>query len=51
MVSQGLANKIIASRLNLSEKTVKIHISAIFRTLNVVNRTQAAAVGRDLGLI
>lgn len=51
MVSQGLANKVIASRLNLSEKTVKIHISAIFRALNVVNRTQAAATARELGLL
>jgi DNA-binding NarL/FixJ family response regulator len=51
MLSHGLANKVIATRLTLSEKTVKIHISAIFRTLNVVNRTQAAAVGRELGLL
>jgi DNA-binding NarL/FixJ family response regulator len=51
MVSQGLANKEIAARLNLSEKTVKIHVSAIFRTLNVINRTKAAAVGRELGLL
>ena len=50
MLSQGLANKVIAARLNLSEKTVKIHISAIFKALNVVNRTQAAAVGREQGL-
>ncbi len=51
MVSQGLANKVIAARLNLSEKTVKIHISAIFKALNVVNRTQAAATARELGLL
>lgn len=51
MLSHGLANKTIAARLALSEKTVKIHISAVFRTLNVVNRTQAAAVGRELGLL
>jgi DNA-binding NarL/FixJ family response regulator len=51
MLSQGLANKVIAARLNLSEKTVKIHISAIFKALNVVNRTQAAAIARELGLL
>lgn len=51
MLSQGQSNKMIASRLNLAEKTVKIHISAIFKALNVVNRTQAAAVGRETGLI
>ena len=51
MLAQGLSNKVIAARLHLSEKTVKIHISAIFRALNVINRTQAAAVGRESGLI
>lgn len=51
MLSQGQSNKAIAVRLNLSEKTVKIHISAIFKALNVVNRTQAAAVGRELGIV
>jgi two-component system, NarL family, nitrate/nitrite response regulator NarL len=44
-------NKTIAYEMDLSEKTVKVHITAIFKALNVVNRTQAAAVGRDLGLI
>ena len=51
MLSQGQSNKAIAAKLNLSEKTVKIHVSAIFKALNVVNRTQAAAVGRESGLI
>jgi DNA-binding NarL/FixJ family response regulator len=51
MLSEGQPNKKIATRLNLSEKTVKAHISAIFKALNVVNRTQAAAVGRQAGLI
>jgi DNA-binding NarL/FixJ family response regulator len=51
MLSHGDSNKAIAAKLSLSEKTVKIHISAIFRALNVVNRTQAAAVGREAGLI
>jgi DNA-binding NarL/FixJ family response regulator len=51
MLSQGQSNKSIAVGLNLSEKTVKIHISAIFKALNVVNRTQAAAVGRELGIV
>jgi DNA-binding NarL/FixJ family response regulator len=50
-LSQGQPNKTIASELELSEKTVKAHITAIFRTLNVVNRTQAAAVGREAGLL
>jgi len=50
-LSQGQPNKAIARDLGLSEKTVKAHITAIFRALNVVNRTQAAAAGRDAGLI
>ena len=51
MLSQGFANKVIAQRLDLSEKTVKIHISSIFKALGVINRTQAASVGRELGFI
>ena len=50
-LSQGQPNKTIARELGLSEKTVKAHITAIFRALNVVNRTQAAAAGRDAGLL
>lgn len=38
----GLSNKEISAQLGIAEKTVKVHIAAIFRTLNVVNRTQAA---------
>jgi two-component system, NarL family, nitrate/nitrite response regulator NarL len=51
MLSKGQPNKTIATTLDLSEKTVKAHLTAIFRALNVVNRTQAAAVGREAGLI
>jgi two-component system nitrate/nitrite response regulator NarL len=51
MLSKGQPNKTIAATLDLSEKTVKAHITAIFRALNVVNRTQAASVGREVGLI
>lgn len=38
----GLYNKEIADSLNISEKTVKNHISSIFRKINVSDRTQAA---------
>lgn len=38
----GLYNKEIADYLNISEKTVKNHISSIFRKINVSDRTQAA---------
>ena len=47
----GLSNKEIGRKLDLSEKTVKAHITAIFRTLNVVNRTQAANAARARGLV
>lgn len=41
-LKDGLSNKEISANLGIAEKTVKAHISAIFRALNVVNRTQAA---------
>lgn len=47
---QGLSNKEIGLRLGLAEITVKIHISSIFRALNVVNRTQAVLAARRFGL-
>ena len=47
---QGYSNKEIGLRLGLAEITVKIHISSIFRALNVVNRTQAALAARRFGL-
>jgi two-component system nitrate/nitrite response regulator NarL len=51
LLSEGKPNKTIAVTLALSEKTVKAHITAIFKALNVVNRTQAAAAGREQGII
>jgi DNA-binding NarL/FixJ family response regulator len=50
-ICKGLSNKEIGRQLDLSEKTVKAHVSAIFRALNVVNRTQAANAARGAGLI
>jgi DNA-binding NarL/FixJ family response regulator len=38
----GMANKLIARRLQISEKTVKSHLTRIFRELDVTDRTQAA---------
>jgi DNA-binding NarL/FixJ family response regulator len=40
-ISEGQPNKTIAYEMDLSEKSVKAHITAIFKALNVVNRTQA----------
>ena len=42
LVAAGHANKVIALRLEISEKTVKNHLSTVFQKLNVTDRTQAA---------
>lgn len=42
LVSEGMFNKEIADRLNISERTVKNHISSIFKKIDVADRTQAA---------
>jgi DNA-binding NarL/FixJ family response regulator len=42
MVCEGLLNKQIAYELGVSEATIKAHVTAIFRKLNVRTRTQAA---------
>lgn len=42
LIAAGQSNKLIANNLNISEKTVKAHISAVFEKLEVNNRTQAA---------
>jgi DNA-binding NarL/FixJ family response regulator len=51
LLCEGNPNKTIAAKLNLSEKTVKAHISLIFKALNVANRMQASKVAREAGLI
>lgn len=38
----GLPNKLIARRLEISEKTVKTHLTSVFRAIGVTDRTQAA---------
>jgi DNA-binding NarL/FixJ family response regulator len=50
MLASGLPNKVIANRLGLSDKTVKAHVTAIFKALDVVNRTQAANAARAAGI-
>jgi two-component system nitrate/nitrite response regulator NarL len=50
-ICQGKTNKQIATDLSLSEKTVKAHVTAIFKVLGVVNRTQAVLVARRGGMI
>ncbi|MBU2895326.1 response regulator [Vibrio hepatarius] len=48
MLSDGLLNKQIAYELNVSEATIKAHMTAIFRKLNVKNRTQAVILLQQL---
>lgn len=45
---RGQSNKRIASELGITEGTVKIHLAAIFRALNVRNRTEAAITAKTL---
>lgn len=45
-LARGLPNKLIARELDLSEGTVKVHLLAIFRALNVRNRTEAVVAAQ-----
>ncbi len=42
LVAEGLPNKLIARRLEISEKTVKAHLTKVFAQIGVTDRTQAA---------
>jgi len=50
MVARGLPNKLIARELGISEKTVKTHLTSVFRTIGVTDRTQAALWAERHGL-
>jgi DNA-binding NarL/FixJ family response regulator len=50
LLMNGHSNKEIGMHLGLAEITVKTHLTAIFRLLGVVNRTQAVMAIRRLGL-
>lgn len=50
-LAQGMSNKEIALQLNVTDRTVKAHITKLFKTLGVVNRTQATLTGQSLGLV
>jgi len=50
-LGSGLGNKAIAQALQISEHTVKFHISSIFQKLDVSTRTEAVAIGIRSGLI
>lgn len=50
LLMRGYPNKEIARCLNLAEATVKMHVTAIFKSLGVSNRTQAVLAAEKLGL-
>lgn len=47
LLARGLPNKIIARELGVSDGTVKVHLLAVFRALNVRNRTAAVIAARS----
>lgn len=50
MLMEGMQNKVIAYELDVSEATIKAHMTAIFRKLGVRNRTQAVLALKDLAI-
>jgi NarL family two-component system response regulator YdfI len=51
MLASGLGNKEIATRLTISEHTVKFHVASILGKLGAVSRTEAVALGIRHGLV
>lgn len=51
LLAEGLSNKGIARKLDLTEGTVKLHVSAILRALCVRNRTEAVMAAERRGLL
>lgn len=51
LIAEGKSNKQIAFELGLTEGTVKLHVTAILKILNVYNRTGAVAQANNLGLL
>jgi two-component system nitrate/nitrite response regulator NarL len=51
MLGRGWSNKEIARALQVAERTVKAHVTAVFEALNVKNRTQAVVTAQRLGYL
>ncbi len=51
LIAKGCSNKIIAHELNLTEGTVKLHVTAILKILNVYNRTGAVVEATKRGIL
>ena len=47
LVAQGMANKQVARALGITERTVKAHLSRVYREIGVLDRTSAALWARD----
>jgi DNA-binding NarL/FixJ family response regulator len=51
LLAEGLPNKVIAQRLEISEHTVKFHVNALLGKLNAQSRTEAVVRATRMGLI
>lgn len=51
MLDRGMSNRDIATELQISEHTVKVHLWRLFRRLNVKSRSQASHLARTQGLL
>jgi DNA-binding CsgD family transcriptional regulator len=50
-LSEGMSNKAVARRLDISQHTVKFHVESIFRKLGVTTRAEAVAKGLRQGIV
>jgi DNA-binding NarL/FixJ family response regulator len=50
LLAEGMANKLIAYEMQISEPTVKAHVTEILRKLGVTSRTQAVILAQRLAL-
>ncbi|MDQ1034636.1 DNA-binding NarL/FixJ family response regulator [Streptomyces sp. V3I8] len=50
LLAQGLPNRLIARRLEISEKTVRNHLSSVYLKIGAADRTQAALFAQRMGL-
>jgi DNA-binding NarL/FixJ family response regulator len=51
LVAEGMPNKLISRRLEISEKTVKAHLTSVFAAIGVTDRTQAALWAHEHGVV
>jgi DNA-binding NarL/FixJ family response regulator len=51
LLARGQSNKAIGKALDISDNTVRAHVSAILRALNVTNRTEAVSIAIQMGLV